>query len=189
MKDYILTVMAQDRVGIVRDVASALTELDGNITHVSQTVMCGYFTLIVSVQVPDDRSLLEIRQAVERKGDVGEFEVNVRPYEWISASTMRESERFTLTLVGKDNKGIISRATNYLAERDINIDDFYAYVQEGRFVMLVQVSIPEGVNVEEVRSELEQLGQEFHLTIHLQHENIFRATNEVRPVTDLRRRH
>lgn len=188
MKDYILTVMAQDRVGIVRDVTSALTDLDGNITHVSQTVMCGYFTLIISVQAPDERSRLEIRQAVERKGEVGEFEVNVRPYEPIPPSQMRKSERFTLTLVGKDRKGLIARATNYLADRDINIDDFFAYVKEGRFVMLVQVSIPEGADVEGVRSELEQFGREYDLTIHLQHENIFRATNEIRPVVDLQRK-
>jgi len=188
MKDYILTVMAQDRVGIVRDVASALTGLDGNITHVSQTVMCGYFTLIISVQVPDERTQLEIRQAIERRGGVGEFEVNVRPYEQTPASRIRKAERFTLTLVGKDRKGIICRATEYLAKRDINIDDFYAYVIDGRFVMLVQVSIPDGVDADEVRSELESLGCEFELTVQLQHENIFRATNEVRPVIDLQRR-
>ncbi len=189
MRDYILTVMAQDRVGIVRDVAAALSELDGNITNVSQTVMCGYFTLMLSVAVPDDRSILEIRQAVERRGDVGEFEVNVRPYEPAPPSMIDRAERFTLTIVGKDRKGLIARATSHLADRRINIDDFYAYVKQDRFVMLVQVSIPEGVNVEAVRSELEQLEQEFGLTIHLQHENIFRATNEIRPVVDLQRRH
>lgn len=188
MKDYILTVMAQDRVGIVRDVASALTELGGNITHVSQTVMCGYFTLIISVQMPDRCSLLEIRQAIERKGGVGELEVNVRPYEAVPESRMRKAERFTLTIVGKDRPGIISRATEHLANRDINIDDFYAYVLDGRFVMLVQVSIPEGVDVDDVRSEIEDLGKEFELTAQLQHENIFRATSEVRPVIDLQRR-
>jgi len=188
MKDYILTVMARDRVGIVRDVASALSALDGNITHVSQTVMCGYFTLIISVQMPDERTMLEIRQAVERKGEVGELEVNVRPYEVVPESRSRNAEHFTLTMVGKDRPGIISRATDYLARRDINIDDFYAYVLDGRFVMLVQVSIPDGVDADDVRSEIEILGKEFELTVQLQHENIFRATNEVRPVIDLQRR-
>lgn len=187
MKDYILTVMAQDRVGIVRDVTTALSELDGNITHVSQTVMCGYFTLIISVQMPDERTLLEIRQAVERKGGVGEFEVNARPYEETPASESVKAERFTLTIVGDDRQGITSRATGYLSDRNINIDDFFAYVQDGRFVMLVQVSVPDGVDVDEVRAELEDLGRELKLSVHLQHENIFRATNDVRPVMDLRR--
>lgn len=188
MKDYILTVMARDRVGIVRDVTSALSELDGNITHVSQTVMRGYFTLIISVQMPDERTLLEIRQAAERKGGVGEFEVNVRPYEEVPVSQIRKSERYTLTMVGSDRKGIADRATGYLADRGINIDDFSASVHDGRFVMLVQVSVPDGVDVDEVRTELEDLGREFNLTVHLQHENIFRATNEIRPVMDLQRK-
>jgi len=188
MKDYILTVMAQDRVGIVRDVTTALTSLEGNITNVSQTVMCGYFTLIVSVQMPDERTQLEIRQAVERMGSVGEFEVNVRPYRQANSSRPYKSQHYTLSMMGKDRKGIISRATAYLSDKDINIDDFYAYVLDGRFVMLVQVSVPENVDVEELQTELELLGREYDLLVHLQHENIFRATNEVRPVMDLQRK-
>src|SRR6516165_3170719 len=98
MKEYIVTVMALDRVGIVRDVSSALSAIGGNITHVSQTVMRGYFTLIVSVEMPDDRTQLEIRQAVERNGDVGELEVNVRPFVEPSKSKARSTERFMLSL-------------------------------------------------------------------------------------------
>lgn len=185
MKDYILTVMARDRVGIVRDVSTALAELGGNITHVSQTVMRGYFTLILSVQMPDDLQQLQIKQAVERSGGVGELEVNIRPYEEPTPHQSSPSERFTLSLRGRDQAGIISRVTSHLARRNINIDDFHAHLVDGGFVMLVQVSIPIGVDVEELRTELEQMGQEYNLMVHLQHENIFRATSEVRPVMEL----
>lgn len=185
MKDYILTVMARDRVGIVKDVSTALAGLGGNLSHVSQTVMRGYFTLIVSVGVPDERTELEIRQAVERRGDVGELVVNVRPFVEANISEACPSERFTLTLQGSDQRGIISNVTTYLADKSINIDDFYAYSVDDRFVMLVQVSIPMGIDVEQVRSGLEQLGRESDINVHLQHENIFRATSEVGPILDL----
>lgn len=188
MKDYIITVMAQDRVGIVRDVTSALSGLEGNITHLSQTVMTGYFTLIIRVQMPPERTQLEIRQAVERNGAVGEFEVNVRPYIEPPAHTAQPSQRFTLSLSGKDRPGIIAQATSYLADEGINVDDFYAYLTDGKFIMLVQVAIPEDVNLEKVRTELEHLGDEYGLMVNLQHENIFRATSEVRPVMDLQRK-
>ncbi len=188
MNDYILTVMAQDRVGIVRDVASALADLHGNITHVSQTVMCGYFTLIISVQMPSELTLLEIRQAIERKGDVGELEVNVRPYEAIAVSQTNNIERFTLTMAGIDRPGVIAHATQYLAQRDINIDDFYAYVLNGRFVILAQVSIPDTTDADDVRCELDKFANELEITAHLQHVNIFHATNEIRPVIDLQRK-
>ena len=80
MKDHIVTVVARDRVGIVRDVSSAVTDLGGNITHLSQTVLRGYFTLIISVEMPDERPPLEIRQAIEQNGGAGEIQVSVRPY-------------------------------------------------------------------------------------------------------------
>ena len=185
MKDYIVTVMARDRVGIVRDVSTGLAGVGGNITHVSQTVMRGYFTLIMSVQVSDERMQSEIRQAVERRGDVGEFEVNVRPFAEPLPGEQVSSTRYVLSLQGKDRAGIISRITSYLAERGVNIDDFYAYVGDGRFVMLVQVSIPLSVNLEEVQSGLEKAGHEFDMAVSLQHENIFRATSEVNPVISL----
>lgn len=188
MKDYILTVMARDRVGIVRDVSTALDGLGGNISHVSQTVLRGYFTLIVSVHMPDDRTQLEIRQAVERTGDVGEFEVNVRPFEESPASPeSRPSERFTLTLQGNDHPGIIARVTTLLADKGINIDDFYAYVKDNRFVMLAQILIPSDMDTESVRNALEEIGGEYSTLVHLQHENIFKATSEISPVLDLQR--
>lgn len=187
MKDYIVTVMAQDRVGIVRDVSSALAGLEGNITHLNQTVLRGYFTLIISVAVPDERTQLEIRQAVERNGSIGEFEVNVRPYVETPAPVGTESQRFTLSMQGSDQPGIIARTTTYLAERNINVDDFDSYVHDGRLLMLAQVSIPTGTDLDEVQCGLEQVGKEFNLVVHLQHENIFRATSDVRTVLDLQR--
>ena len=39
----------------------------------------------------------------------------------------------------------------------------------------------------ELKDALAKTGDEVGLQIHVQHENIFRATNEVRPVMDLRR--
>lgn len=187
MKDYILTVMAQDRVGIVGNVSSALAELGGNITHLSQTVMRGYFTLIISVEMPDDRTQLEIRQGVERSGSVGEFEVSVRPYAEAAPCEECASEGFTLSMQGKDQKGIIARTTGYLSGSGINIDDFYSYVHDGILLMLAQVSIPAEVDVEKVQAGLEQVGAEFGLVVHLQHENIFRATSGISSVIDLQR--
>lgn len=187
MKDYIISVMAQDRVGIVGDVSSALAGLGGNITHLSQTVMRGYFTLIISAEMPDERTQLEIRQAVERNGDVGEFEVNIRPFVEATRGMLSEAEHFTLSVQGRDQKWIIARTTSYLAQRGINIDDLYSYVHEGTLLMLAQVSVPVGTDVDEVRSGLEQVGEEFGLIVHLQHENIFRATSDIRPVMELER--
>lgn len=185
MNEYIVTVMAKDRVGIVRDVSRALSGIGGNITHVSQTVMRGYFTLIISIEAPQNLTKPEIKQAIENQGSAGEFEVNVRPFEKAAAKEHAPSEKFTLSLQGNDSKGIISSITGYLADNNINIDDFYAYALEGRFVMLVQVSIPCGADIEELQSTLEKLGARYGLVVNLKHQDIFKATSTVEPVTDI----
>lgn len=187
MKDYIVTLLAQDRPGIVRDASSALSSLGGNITRLSQTVVRGYFTIIMSVEMPGERTQSEIRQAVERNGAVGEFEVNVRPYQEPAVCQSCETERFTLSMQGQDQPGIIARTTTYLASLNINIEDFYSYVHSGTLLMLAQVSVPVTLDAEEVQKGLEQVGRELGLIVHLQHENIFRATSKVRPVMDLER--
>ena len=189
MKDYIVSVMARDRVGIVRDVSSALAELGGNITHLSQTVLRGHFTLIISVEMPDSRTESEIRQGIQRKGAIGELEVGVRAYSETHPPITGRAERFTLSMQGKDCPGIIAKTTAYLADKGINIEDFYSYVREGTLLMLAQVSIPLEVNAEETRIGLEKVGEEYGLTVHLQHENIFRATSEIRSVGTLERNH
>ena len=187
MRDFIVTVMARDRVGIVRDVSSSLAGLGGNITRLSETVVRGYFTLIISVEVPDERAESEVRRAVSECGASGELEVGGKPYVEQPAPDEGVVEHFTLTMRGADQPGIIARTTSYLAENGINIEDFYCYVHEGILLMLAEVSIPEGVDAESVQAGLEGVGGEFGLVIHLQHENIFRATSDVRPVIEMTR--
>jgi len=187
MKEYIVSVLARDRIGIVRDVSSALAAIGGNITHVSQTVMRGYFTLILSVEMPDERTQLEIRQAIERMGEVGELQVNVRPFVPGPECQTCGFERFTLSMRGKDAPGLIARTTSYLADKGINIEDVYAYIHEGRALILAQVSIPESLDIEKVQTGLGEALGGFDVVAHLQHENIFRATGEVPSVLGLER--
>ena len=186
MSEYIVTVMARDRVGIVADVSGALFKLGGNITDLSQTLLRGYFTLIISVGTPDSVTADSIRSSVAAAGAAGEFDVGVKPYEPEPAQAPAETELFVLTTRGRDRPGIIARVTSYLAGQGINIEDFYARVVSGDLLMIIQAAVPTRLNIHDLQREIEQVGAEFGLTAHLQHENIFRMTNELRPVRTTR---
>ena len=41
-KQFVISIMARDRVGIVADVATAIKNLEGNLGDLSQTVLSGY---------------------------------------------------------------------------------------------------------------------------------------------------
>lgn len=47
----IVTVVGQDRVGIIAGVCTALAEFNVNVLDISQTVMQGYFTMMMAVEV------------------------------------------------------------------------------------------------------------------------------------------
>ena len=49
---YVLSVMSPDRPGIVAGVSSVVDRLGGNILSCSQTVLDGYFTFIMVVELP-----------------------------------------------------------------------------------------------------------------------------------------
>ena len=46
-KPYMISVMSHDRVGIIADVTGAIKSLHGNLEDLSQTVMKGYFTMLL----------------------------------------------------------------------------------------------------------------------------------------------
>jgi glycine cleavage system transcriptional repressor len=185
--EYIVSLMSRDRVGIVADVSRALTGLGGNITDLSQTLLRGYFTLIISVEIPDGVGCEQIRAVVAQAGAPNEFLVGVKAYQPQEPVAEVSAERYVLTTRGQDKPGIIARVTSYLAGQGINIEDFYAHVVSGDLLMILQVAVPAGFNVHQIKTDIEQVGIEFGLSVHLQHENIFRVTNEVRAVRELRR--
>ncbi|MCL1631225.1 ACT domain-containing protein [Sporolactobacillus sp. CPB3-1] len=69
----ILTVIGKDRVGIIAGVSSELAELSVNILDVSQTIMNGYFTMMMILDLADaEQSFGEIKQKLADKGaDLG----------------------------------------------------------------------------------------------------------------------
>ena len=58
--------MSRDRVGIVRDVSAAVRDLHGDIADLSQTVLRGYFTMILLVTFPGDVDETQIVDALGR---------------------------------------------------------------------------------------------------------------------------
>ena len=47
----IVTVVGKDRVGIIAGVCAALADFNVNVLDISQTVMEGYFTMMMAVEV------------------------------------------------------------------------------------------------------------------------------------------
>ncbi len=65
----IVTVIGQDRVGIIASVCVDLAAFNVNVLDISQTVMQGYFTMMMVVEVSECTCpLAELAQKLEEKG-------------------------------------------------------------------------------------------------------------------------
>ncbi len=69
----IVTVVGQDRVGIIAGVCTALAEFHVNVLDISQTVMQGYFTMMMATEVSEcNVPLAELATRMEAIGkDMG----------------------------------------------------------------------------------------------------------------------
>jgi glycine cleavage system transcriptional repressor len=184
-KRYIITLMAANRVGILAALTNALAELGGDVVEVSQTVMQRFFTIILAAEFPEHR---EPRVIVEHIRDICRpfgVEVNLKDPSQETLQPDREAggDKFFLTITGEDKPGIVRQLTARLAQEGIDITDLYARRNDDRsFVMVMELAAPRGVDPLALQDELETIGSSVGLSATLQHENIFAATNDPRPV-------
>lgn len=173
---YVVNVVARDQVGIVASVSEALYELGGNLEALSQTVVWNWFTMIICGSFPEGVSAEQIRQAVEAAGD---FSAMVLPFGEPETKRPVLGEPFVVTAAGEDQPGIVRRLTRCFAEKGINIEDVWNEVRDGQFIVIFHVTVPPDVDPKDVRHEVEQVGKEVGVTITLQHQDIFTATNSL----------
>ncbi|MCL2622778.1 MAG: hypothetical protein FWD31_03835 [Planctomycetaceae bacterium] len=180
---YVLNVISSDHPGIIAGVSTALYEIDANIDSCSQTVLDGYFTLILLVTLPQAWNADELARHVRshsRLGDAYKITALAVPERIVEQTSPSDTDAFVITAFGKDAKGIVHDFCSYLADREINIIDFYGRRHDEEFVLVAQVQIPSRLFIGMLQDDLEAIAQERHFTVRLQHNNIFVATNEIR---------
>ena len=85
-----------------------------------------------------------------------------------------------ITVVGKDQVGIIAKVCTFLAERNVNILDISQTIVDGFFNMMM-ICDANNVNKEflTLSDELESLGREIGCIIKLQREEIFESMQRI----------
>ena len=178
---YVLSVMSDDHPGIVAGVSSIVDRLGGNILSCSQTVLDGYFTFIMVIDLPGTRDPHELAQEVRSAPELGaDYQVIARHYKPQQQTAVPADNVFVITAFGKDRPGIVREFSRYLAGHDINITDLYGGCRDEDFVLIGQLTIPPKVNIRNIQSDLEIAGKEYGFTVRVQHNNIFVATNQLR---------
>jgi len=71
-----------------------------------------------------------------------------------------------VSVVGRDQKGVVARVSTYLAGCCINIEDIEQRVMEGLFIMTMRVDLTElAISLDEMILGLKRIGEEMHMEV------------------------
>ncbi len=85
-----------------------------------------------------------------------------------------------VTVVGKDQVGIIAGVCTQLASYNVNVLDISQTVMQGYFTMMMVVDVSAAnLPLAELAKQIEDRGREMNLSIRLQREDIFEAMHRV----------
>ena len=88
--------------------------------------------------------------------------------------------RAIVTVVGKDQVGIIAGVCNTLANEKINVLDISQTIMQGFFTMMMVVDLSQcTTSFEDLSRALQSFGEERGLSIRIQREDIFDAMHKI----------
>ena len=89
-------------------------------------------------------------------------------------------DKTVITVVGKDNVGIIEKVCTYLANNHVNILDISQTITGGFFNMMMVVDSSEATkDITIFSEELKQIGEELGVVIQAQNEKIFNVMHRI----------
>lgn len=167
-KEYIITMTAANRVGILAAVTKAMVELDGDLREASQTVVRGFFTMIFSAEFPDHLDCDVIRDHLLDVGRPFGIDITLKDpaNEQMRQSIDGPATVYALRLGGLNQPGVLRQLSSFIAMRRIDISGMHA-IRTGDasgFEMVMKISVPNGFDIDAFLRELHSVGEPFQMT-------------------------
>lgn len=172
-REFIITMTAANRVGILSAVTKAMADLGGDLREASQTVVRGFFTMIFSAEFPDN---LEQSVIVDHLQDVCRpfgIDVNLKepaaPEQVSGNASERSLQVHILRLGGENQPGVLRQLSSLIAARRIDIVGMHAVrTSEGDgFELIMKIAVPADLDTDKLLDDLNQAGQSFNITADL----------------------
>lgn len=170
---FIMTAFGKDRPGIVADVTKILYENGCNLEDNSMTLLADEFTLVLLFSSPreglEETLQMECRR-LERDRSISAFmrTLDARPERLINNATA-----CTLHVEGMDQAGIVYKISQFLADRNVNINDLKSTVkaspESGSSIYLMDIALemPKAMTVAQLEHALREVADELLVDITL----------------------
>jgi glycine cleavage system transcriptional repressor len=147
-----ITVIAQDRPGIIARITESLAALGENLTDSSMTVLRGPLAMTLICAGPAD---VEQVRAAMRSTAGDDLIIHVHPVRDV-ALTAGGGQSYLLTVHGADRLGIVATLTGVIAAAGGNITDLSTHLAGDLYALTAEVDLPVGADTAGLRERIEQ---------------------------------
>lgn len=165
----VLTVIGSDKPGLVEALSQTIADHDGNWLESRMAHLAGRFAGILRVSAPAE-TIEDLTRALEALGKRG---LRVAVERSDTDDDVPSDRLVRLELVGNDRPGIIREVSQALARRKVNVEELAtectsAPMAGGRlFRATAEIRMPEGLTLDDLASELEEIAHDLIVDIHL----------------------
>ncbi|WP_105253715.1 glycine cleavage system protein R [Pseudoalteromonas sp. T1lg75] len=156
MQQLVLTVIGQDRPGLLEDLASIILSHHGNWLASNLSHLAGKFAGIVQVEVAEEH----LRELQDSLHSIAHLEIRVESGELSDATT---AEQINLVITGNDRPGIVQELATVIRHKGANITHLTSKQQSAPnwgvpiFSAMATVSLPPGMSRDVVIEALESI--------------------------------
>lgn len=163
MAHVVVIAVGADRPGIVAAITGVLVEQGCNLEDTSMTILRGHFTMMLVVETPPDGDPEALREGLAAAARAVDVSLTVLPIEE-GVTESPPGDPWTVSVYGADRPGIVYGVASLLARLGVNITDLTTRVagtsDRPVYAMVLEVTIPSGVNPAELTRGLEALAGE-----------------------------
>lgn len=172
MAQLIITAVGPDRPGIVGELTAHLHGRGANLLDSRMVNLRGQFAMIILFEAGEDAAKALSRDLVDVGRGMG-LALSVTPQDAAAKSTA-EGLRFKLKTYSLDQPGIVAKLSGVLREHGVNIEELSAWQESAAFagspifMTEMQLTVPPGVPVRQLRGELESLCNQLNCDVDLE---------------------
>ena len=159
-----VTVIGNDRPGIVAGVTKVLFELGCNLEDVSSTILRGHFSMVLVVRAPEETDAATLEEGLGPVAAELGLVVAARPVEESDVDVPPSTHM--ISVYGADHPGIVFRVAETLARHGINITDLTSRVigsdEQPVYALMLEVSTADPSRIE---SDLAALREELAVDV------------------------
>lgn len=171
MPHFAISAVGADRPGIVAAVTGVLVDRGCNLEDTSMAILRGHFTMMLVVSGPSDLAAADLESELGEAASALDLVVAVRAIDdTVPASP--PGDPWTVSVYGADQPGIVHGVAALLARQGVNIVGLDTRVigeaDRPVYAMLLDVTLPPGVDPPAVTAALVDLGRELGVecTLH-----------------------